>query len=166
MSALDPVPADQIWTLTRDFAHPVASVFHALTDADAITRWYGPAGWSVVPDSVDVDPSEGGNRSLRLALDEDPSQEAPVHARHQEVVPGRLLEIHEFLPDHEGRPSEHVIVLRCELRPMAVESPDGGRYATRVTLTQGPLPEQVHDHARAAWASSLERLAGFLRDQS
>ncbi|MDO5619327.1 SRPBCC family protein [Kocuria sp.] len=164
MSALDPVPADQTWTLTRELPFPTERVFAALTDAEALPSWYGPEGWSVDPDSVEVTPVEGGPRSFQMMLEADSSQTAPIHGRHAAVVPGRLLEIHEFIPDHLGQPSEHVVVLRCQLEPVASASDDDAPHTTRLTLTQGPLPAEVHDHARAAWSSSLDRLAVYLAD--
>ncbi|KAA9395427.1 SRPBCC domain-containing protein [Kocuria coralli] len=165
MSALDAVPADQTWTLTRDLPHGADAVFRAFIDATALAQWYGPAGWSVDPASIDLDAVPGGARSFRMTFDEDPGQTAPIHGRHAGMMQDRLLEIHEFIPDHEGQPSQHVVILRCELDPIA--SPDDsvtshGAHTTRVTLTQGPLPETVHDHARAAWSSSLDRLAQYL----
>lgn len=162
MSALDPVPSDQTWTLTRHLPHSTQRVFAALTDAEALPRWYGPEGWTVEPTSVDLDPTEGGARSFHMTLDQDPTQSAPIHGRHAAVVPDRLLEIHEFIPDHLGQPSQHVVVLCCQLDPVAATSNDDAPHTTRLTLTQGPLPTEVHEHARQAWASTLDRLAGYL----
>lgn len=166
MSALDPVPADQTWTLTRELPHSAQQVFAALTDPDALPSWYGPEGWSVDPDSVDLNPVEGGARSFRMTLDQDPTQVAPIHGRHATVVPSRLVEIHEFIPDHLGQPSEHVVVLRCELEPVASVHNDDAPHTTRLTLTQGPLPGEVHEHARAAWISTLGGLAAYLAENS
>lgn len=165
MSALDPVPANQTWTLTRELPHSAQQVFAALTDPDALPRWYGPEGWTVDPASVDLDPTEGGARSFHMVLDQDPAQRAPIHGRHAAVVADRLLEIHEFIPDHQGQPSQHVVVLRCQLDPVASTSDDDAPHTTRLTLTQGPLPAEVHEHARQAWASTLDRLAAHLAEQ-
>lgn len=165
MSALDPVPADQTWTLTRDLPAPPETVYRALTDGAALHHWYGPEGWSVDPDSVELVAEPGGVRSFKMVFEQDPAQVAPIHGRHAAVQPHRLLEIHEFIPDHTGAPSEHVVVLRCEFTPVgdsASLSGDDGAPSTRLTLTQGPLPADVHDHARSAWVSTLDRLAAYL----
>jgi uncharacterized protein YndB with AHSA1/START domain len=50
-------PSDREAVVTREFNAPAALVFEAVTKADLITRWYGPAGSL---DSCESDPRVGG----------------------------------------------------------------------------------------------------------
>jgi hypothetical protein len=56
--------------LTRVFNAPRDLVYQAFTDPDQLARWYGPVGFSVPRDSVEVDARVGGH--LRLVLREGP----------------------------------------------------------------------------------------------
>lgn len=153
-SALDGVPADQTWALQRVLPHPPSSIYRALMDPELLTRWYGPRGWSVHPESIELDARPGGIRRFAMVMDDDPQMGAPFHGRHAAIVPEEMVEIHEALPGPDGEPSEHLILLRVELVPV-----DGG---TRIELQQGPLPEDVHATAEGAWESSLDRLRALL----
>lgn len=153
-SALDKVPAEQTWDLQRVLPHPSSSIFRALMDPQVLSRWFGPRGWSIQPGTIELEAVPGGARRFVMLLDEDPEQSAPFHGRHAAIVADRVLEIHESLPGPDGEPSQHIIVLRVELEPL----PDG----TRISLLQGPLPQDVHPTARAAWESSLDRLRALL----
>ena len=50
-------PSDREAVVTREFNAPAALVFDAVTQADLIRRWYGPAGFV---DSCESDPRVGG----------------------------------------------------------------------------------------------------------
>lgn len=156
-SDLDRVPAEQTWRLQRVLPHPSSQIYRALMDPDLLQRWYGPQGWSVHPESIELDPRPGGVRRFAMVMDDDPGTGAPSHGRHAAIVPEEMVEIHEALPGPDGQPSEHLILLRVELVPV-----DDG---TRIELLQGPLPEEVHATAKAAWDSSLDRLRALLDAQ-
>ena len=48
--------------ITRIFDAPRAMVYRAFTDPDQLAAWFGPVGWSVPRDSVDVDVALPGGR--------------------------------------------------------------------------------------------------------
>jgi uncharacterized protein YndB with AHSA1/START domain len=52
-------PTDRDVVVTREFNAPRALLFEAITRADLIKRWYGPAGASM--ESCDSDPRAGGS---------------------------------------------------------------------------------------------------------
>ena len=75
-------PSDREAVVTRDFNAPASLVFDAVTKADLIKRWYGPAGSL---DSCESDPRVGGSwrfaftaggpiniRNARFAEDREP----------------------------------------------------------------------------------------------
>ena len=153
-SDLDRVPAEQRWRLQRVLPHPSSRIYQALMDPELLPHWYGPQGWSVHPESLELDPRPGGIRRFAMVMDDDPQMGAPSHGRHAAIVPEEMLEIQEALPGPDGEPTEHLILLRIELVPV-----DGG---TRIELLQGPLPEEVHATAKGAWDSSIDRLRALL----
>lgn len=51
-------PSDREAVVTREFNAPAALVFEAVTRADLISRWYGPAGFL---DACESDPRVGGS---------------------------------------------------------------------------------------------------------
>jgi uncharacterized protein YndB with AHSA1/START domain len=46
--------------LTHVFDAPRERLYQTFTDPDLLARWYGPSGFSVPRDSVDVDLRPGG----------------------------------------------------------------------------------------------------------
>lgn len=59
--------------LTRLFAAPREMVYRAFVDADQICRWYGPPGFPVPGETVEVDPRVGGRLRLAMVSEEDPT---------------------------------------------------------------------------------------------
>jgi uncharacterized protein YndB with AHSA1/START domain len=72
---------------TRTFEAPRAIVFRAFTDADYLTRWWGPNGYSTIGCSVDLRP--GGTFSLVMVSPD--GLELPVAGRFEEIVPPERL---------------------------------------------------------------------------
>jgi uncharacterized protein YndB with AHSA1/START domain len=46
--------------LTRVFEAPPERVYQAFTDPDLFARWYGPVGFPVDPETVEIDARVGG----------------------------------------------------------------------------------------------------------
>lgn len=160
MSFSETHSSQETWTLCVDVPFSTQRVYSAFMDPVGLVHWFGPPGWSVVADSVELNPVPGGVRSLRMVNDQDSGLVVPIHGQHGDLVTGRLLVIDEFMPDHAGNPSDHVITLRCQMEPIAGES---SGHTTRLSFAQAPLPAQVHAHARAAWAGTVERLVNYLK---
>ena len=130
--------------ITRHFAAPRHLVYRAFTDPDQLAAWFGPVGFSVPRDSVSIDARVGGHQRFTMVSDSDPSLTSPVNATFTEVVEDELLAGEEALPDGT------TFSLRVELADA-----DGG---TLLTLTQGPLPDDMVEPATAGWESSFTKL--------
>ncbi|GAA3345729.1 SRPBCC family protein [Amorphoplanes nipponensis] len=136
--------------ITRIFDAPRELVYRAFTDPDQISAWFGPVGWSVPRDSVEVEAKVGGHQRFTMVNDADPAQTSPVETTFVEVVENELLVGEEdvsALPDFAG----DVMRMRLEFH----DEP-GGR--TRLVLTQGPFSREVVEQARAGWGSSFTKL--------
>jgi uncharacterized protein YndB with AHSA1/START domain len=140
--------------ITRVFDAPRAMVYRAFVDPDQLAQWFGPAGWSVPRDSVDIDPRPGGRQRFTMVNDEDPSRTSPVDGTFVEVIENELLvgeEPESFLPEFAGRPMR----LRIEFYDEA-----GGR--TRIVLRQGPYTPEWAEMSQAGWTSSFDKLDKLL----
>jgi uncharacterized protein YndB with AHSA1/START domain len=139
--------------IIRIFDAPREAVYRAFTDPDLLARWFGPVGWSVPRDSVELDPREGGVFNFTMVNDDDPSQTSPVVATFREVVPNELIVGYET--EVPGRPASDGMVMRLEFS-------DEGEGKTRLVLRQGPYDPDIEGQAREGWLSSFTKLDAML----
>ena len=133
---------------------PRELVYQAFTDPDQLARWYGPVGFSVHSDTVEIDARDGGRLRLVMASDIDPDLRSAVQLRFTEVVENELLvgtEDWEGIPGQQGTWSSH--------RRLEFYDQDGG---TRLVLREGPHPAGMADGGRQAWESMFTKLDTLL----
>ena len=70
---------------------PPERVYQAFTDPDQFARWYGPVGFPVHRDTVEVDARVGGRQRFELVSEADPSMRTGFDGRFDEVVQNELL---------------------------------------------------------------------------
>jgi uncharacterized protein YndB with AHSA1/START domain len=140
--------------ITRIFDAPRELVYRAFTDPDQLAAWFGPVGWSVPRDSVDIDAKVGGHQRFTMVNDADPTMASPVDATFTEVIENELLVGEE---DTSGIPEFGGSIMRMRLE--FHDEPDG---RTRLVLTQGPYQPEIVDMAREGWASSFTKLDTLL----
>lgn len=144
---------DRELVITRTFDAPRELVYRAFTDPDQLARWFGPVGFTVPRDTVDVDARVGGHQRLVMVSDDDPQLRSPVNATFTEVVENELLvgtEVIQGVPGLEGV----TMTARFEFHD------EGGR--TRLVIRQGPFTEQMEDMTRQGWTSSFTKLDALL----
>lgn len=132
---------------TRIFEAPRELVFRCMIEPEHLSRFWGPAGTSAPLESIKVDPRPGGVFETVMVNDVDGSR-FPTRAVYVEVVEPERLVWNEV---HSG---------------MTVTSTfrDLGDSRTEVRIEQANAPAAVRSpQARAGFASSLDRLAGYLR---
>jgi uncharacterized protein YndB with AHSA1/START domain len=141
--------------ISRIFEAPRELVYQAFVDPDQLSHWFGPVGFSVPRDTVDVDPRVGGHQRFEMVSDTDPTLRSPINATFSEVVENELLvgyqEV-EGIPGTEG-------VVRFTLRVEFHEEPGG---KTRLELRQGPFSQELGDQSKAGWESSFTKLDALL----
>jgi uncharacterized protein YndB with AHSA1/START domain len=137
-------PANEL-VISRVFDAPRELVYRAFVDPDQLAEWFGPEGFSIPRESVDIEARVGGHQRFEMVSDADPTFRSPVNARFTEVVENELL---VGVEEHSG------MNLRVELHD------EGGR--TRLVLRQGPYPEEIIGMARDGWGSSLGKLEKLL----
>ena len=140
-------PTEEL-VITRTFDAPRELVYQAFVDPDQISQWFGPVGWSVPRDTVDIDPRPGGKYNFTMVNDEDPEQASPSKATFKELVPNELIVGSEKwdMPGYE----DLEMFMRLEF-----EDVDG---KTKITLRQGPYTSEMVEMAREGWESSFTKL--------
>jgi uncharacterized protein YndB with AHSA1/START domain len=143
-------------TLTRIFDAPPELVYRAFVDPDQLCQWFGPEGFSVPYESVQIDARPGGYQRLVMVSDDDPALRSPIDATLSEVVENELIVGHqdvEGIPGTTGR-------MRFRLR-LEFHAEPGGK--TRLELRQGPFTEAMGADTKAGWESSFVKLDSLLR---
>jgi uncharacterized protein YndB with AHSA1/START domain len=140
--------------ITRVVDAPPERVYQAFTDPDQFARWYGPVGFPVHRDTVEVDARVGGRQRFEMVGEADPSMRTGFDGRFDEVVQNQLLSSRgawEGIPGQAGAwPSN----LRVEFHD------DDGR--TRLVVREGPHPPGTADLGRQAWEMMLPKLESLL----
>ncbi|GAA2601986.1 hypothetical protein GCM10010435_96620 [Winogradskya consettensis] len=142
--------SDRDLVITRIFDAPRHLVYRAFTDPDQLAQWFGPVGWSVPRDGVDVDNRPGGHQRFTMVNDADPAQTALVDAHFTELVENELIVAEEDMTAMTDFPGD-LLHLRVEFH----DEP-GGR--TRMILTHGPYPGDWATESSAGWNSSFTKL--------
>ena len=146
--------------MTRVFDAPRELVYRAFTDPDQLSEWFGPVGYSVPRESVDIDLRVGGHQRFEMVPDDPASPPAgKVDGVFDEVIENELLVGHEDLTEQMaamfGAPR---LTLRLEFHDEP--SPSGGK--TRLVLRQGPYSQEMTGNAREGWGSSFGKLDALL----
>jgi uncharacterized protein YndB with AHSA1/START domain len=140
--------------ITRIFDAPREAVYRAFVDPDQIAQWFGPVGWSVPRDTIDMDVRTGGHQRFTMVSDEDPNQASPVNATFVEVIENELL-VGEEQWEVPGMQDLGIMQMRLEFY-------DEGDGTTRLELRQGPYTQQMRDMADGGWNSSFTKLDALL----
>lgn len=143
-------------TISRIFDAPRELVYRAFVDPDQLCQWFGPEGYSVPCETVQIDARAGGFQRFIMVSDQDPTVRSPVDATFSQVVENELLVGHQDVDGIPGSTGSMRFRLRLEFHEEA-----GG--STRLELRQGPYTEQLGDDAKAGWESSFAKLDSLLR---
>lgn len=154
---LDSVKKDELLSLTHEFLASPDELLAAFTVADVFKQWYGPAGWTITDRNFIFEPKVGGRIQLVMEHESGPGVYAPLYLRFESIT-DTLLEFTEALAGPGGEPTDQLLGWRVRLTPTTVVTEAGVGQGTVLALEQGPLPEQVHDHASAAWRDSFTKL--------
>jgi uncharacterized protein YndB with AHSA1/START domain len=152
MSDSTPVQAaEREITITRILDAPRELVFAAWTDPDQVAEWFGPAGMDVPRDSVEIDLRVGGRFNLRMVH----GGSGMEYGLRYEIV--GLVEPELLVLKSEPMPEvglHHATLTRIELEEEAGK--------TRMTLTDGPYPEEGGRRAGAGWEAAFDKLEALL----
>ncbi len=141
--------------ISRVFAASRETVFQAFTDPELLVRWFGPVGFSVPPDTVDLDVRPGGHQRFMMVKDDNPTMTSPMDGRFTQVIENELLVGSEEFIGVPGVQEPTTMALRFEFHDA-----DGG--GTKVVIQQGPFMPELEQSAKAGWESSFSKLDALL----
>ena len=139
---------------THVFDAPRQRVFRAFVDAGEFSRWYGPPGFPVPLDTVEIEPRPGGRHQFAMVADADPAMRMAFDGRFAELVPDELLVSRGTWSGIPGQDAGWPSNLRVEL-----QEEDG---KTRVRLLEGPHPPGTADLGRQSWAQMFPKLESIV----
>ena len=131
-------------------------VFQAFIDADQFARWYGPTGFPVARDSVELDAQVGGRQRFMMVSEADPSMRSAFDGRFTDVVPNALLASHGAWDGIPGQSAPWVSNLRVEFLD------EGG--GTRLVVREGPHPPGTTELGQQAWEMMMPKLESLLTE--
>lgn len=130
----------------RVFDAPRALVFRCMTEAEHLSRFWGPVGMRAPVELISVDPRPGGDFATVMVNDADGSR-YEMRAVYDEVVEPERLAWTE--PDSGMR----TVSLFTDL----------GDGRTEVTIIQSSVPELFRSpEAQAGFRTSLDKLEAYL----
>jgi uncharacterized protein YndB with AHSA1/START domain len=138
-------------TISRVFDAPRELVYRAFVDPDQLCQWFGPVGYSVPCESVQIDARAGGFQRFHMVSDHDPTDRDTIDATFTEVVENELLVAHQDVEGIPGTTGTLTFRIRLEFHDEA----DG---KTRLELSQGPFTEQMGKDTTTGWESSFTKL--------
>lgn len=145
-------PADSEVVIEREFAVAKELVFRAFTDPDLLAAWFGPAGWPVPRETIEIDLRVGGVYRLTMVA-EDGSGRSAVDAVFEVVdTPHRL----------RASETPQPITGLTELIHLDLEFRDGRSGGTLLRLRQGRFPAAVVGPSTEGWHSSFTKLDALL----
>lgn len=147
--------ANKELVITRVFDAPPELVYKAFIDPDQLAQWFGPVGFSVPRETVEIDARVGGHQRFVMVSDEDPEVTSPVTARFIEIIENQLL---VGVEDSPGGPGDQTLPNALTVR---IEFHDEGGK-TRLVLRQDPFTEEMEGMARVGWESSFTKLDDLL----
>lgn len=139
--------------MRRVFSAARSVVFGAFTEPDALTRWWGPEGFTVATPSFDARVGE----SYRIEMRPPEGDPFDLRGEFREVdPPARLAYTFVWEPPH---PDDVETVVELSFRDLG--------ESTEVTLVQGHFKTDARrDLHRAGWTDSLDKLERFISQRS
>ena len=143
-------------TISRVFDAPPELVYRAFADPDQLCLWFGPVGYSVPCETVQIDARPGGFQRFTMISDDDPTDRSTIDTELTEVVENELLAGHQDVTGIPGTSGSVRFRLRVEFH----EEPGG---KTRLELRQGPFRAPLGEDAHSGWESSFTKLDSLLK---
>ena len=140
--------------LTRVFDAPRERVYRAFTDPDQFAQWYGPVGFPVRRDTVELDARVGGSQRFTMVAEADPSMRTAFIGSFTEVVASQLLASSGSWDGIPGQEEPWPAHLQVEF------GDEDGR--TRLVVREGPHPAGTAELGRQAWQMMFAKIETLL----
>lgn len=155
-STVDPA---KVLTFSHDFPASPEALYEAFTSPELLPQWFGPEGFIVPLETVNIEVREGGQQKFVMVNKENPDFTSPVNGIFHKLVPGELIEGYEEIAP-EMAEAFGVEPGSYFLNRTVFEKVD--ENTTRVTITQAPLDPAMHGPSIEGWKSSFTKLSRVL----
>jgi uncharacterized protein YndB with AHSA1/START domain len=151
MAMAEFVMAERTIVIERELDAPRDLVWHAWTDPDEITKWWGPEHFTTPRDRIEIDLRPGG--VFRMTMVGPDGEEYPSDGHFGVVEPPERLSFGEEATDHPMIESSATTVEFLEL--------DAER--TKVVITSRMVcAAELVEMAEAGWGTQLDKLERLL----
>ena len=148
------IDTDSHVNITRAFSAPRDLVWRFWTEPELLSRWFGPTGFHVPVEEIDIDMRAGGRWNLVMVSDET-GERAPMRTDLVEVERPEY-----FLGDERTAPDSGFL----DNMQLRVQFHDHGEK-TRVTLHQGPFTREFRDMTIEGWELSFLKLDSVFAEE-
>jgi uncharacterized protein YndB with AHSA1/START domain len=131
-----------------------ARVYEAFSNPDQFAHWYGPDGFPVQRETVEIDARVGGRQRFTMAGDADPSMRTGFDGRFTDVVANELLSSSGTWHGIPGQQHGWSSNLRVEFHDQ--------NGTTRLVVREGPHPEGTTEMGRLSWEMMFAKLDTLL----
>jgi len=170
MSATERKPAIEPFVVSRIFDTPRELVFKAFTEPERMKQWWGPKGFKVVAQSMDLRPGGMYHFELRAA---DGNTMWARFVYREIAAPERIVYVNSF-SDKKGGLTRHPMSLDWPLEMLTtLLFEDVGEGRTKLTVTSIAINESdderatfdaAHPSLTQGWTGQLDKLDVYLAD--
>lgn len=141
--------ADTVLEITRHFAVPRATIFDAWTNPRSEIGWWGPEGFALQFQEIDLKP--GGRHRMGMVRD---GKEMVSGGVYRDVTPPERLVMTEAWYDADGKPGPETLVT------ITLTEKDG---ATAMSFLQTGFEDaETRDGHRTGWTEAFDALDAAL----
>jgi uncharacterized protein YndB with AHSA1/START domain len=148
--------------IKREFDVPVARLFEAFKTAEALKVWWWPKG--LYSDRIDIEFREGGRYFINMKGYDQGG--GGMTGRFEEIVENKRLVMTDSFADESGRAiSAKEAKIGGEWPEMVYITFDFesvGENASRFTLSQQGIPNEMQKDCIQGWSESFDKLENFL----
>jgi uncharacterized protein YndB with AHSA1/START domain len=143
--------------ITKVLSASPERVYQAVIDPDQFVKWYGPDGFPVERDSLELDARVGGRHRFVMVAEDDPSMRTGFDGHFTEVAENGLIASEGVWDGIPGQSGDWPSGLRIEFHD------DSDNGTTRLVVREGPHPPGTADLGRRSWEMMLSKLESLLR---
>jgi uncharacterized protein YndB with AHSA1/START domain len=148
-----------LYSVEREYPHPIEQVWHAWTDAAALESWYHGMEHSVLPGSVICEPEVGGRWSVAVSV---PQYDFVAYFYGRYLVVEPMTRLEHSLMYCESAEEFAIRDESVESHRVVIDFEERGNH-TWVKYSQfGELPEGEEVRAQAGIESYFDSLGAYL----
>lgn len=158
---------DAMFRVERRFAHPLETVWRAWTEAEALTRWFGPKGFTTFGVSLDLTPGGRFHYGMRSPA----GQEMWGLWVFRSIINKEELTFLSSFADPDGNPIRHEMLPVWPLRTLSIVRFIADGDGTIVRMTGMPheasaeeiaVYTEMHKSMNGGWNGTFDQLDAFL----